>query len=584
MRAVNEARESKILQGKDSRMAERVGQQLGNYRLVRLVGRGGFADVYLGEHVYLNTKVAIKILQTRVADGELEAFLKEARTIASLVHPHIVRVMDFGVASDTPFLVMDFALNGTLRQRHPKGTRLPLTTIVPYVRQVAEALQYAHDEKFIHRDIKPENMLLGRRDEVLLSDFGIADIAESSRYQGTQETAGTAAYMAPEQIQGRPRPASDQYALGIVVYEWLSGDRPFRGSFTELCAQHIYAPPPSLLEKMAVVSPHVEQVVMTALAKDPHQRFKSIRAFANALEQASRAEEPAANRAPQPGLSSSPPEQPARNSSFVLLQAAGPSPSPSTHPEEISTSSAENSPISDIAPRGDEEQAAVAVEPQTETSGKRRLVPWDSNALQKWGIGLRPAIATMIGVILYAALNYFIDFQYQNNGTFMSSGPTIFNESIDTGFFFIGLALIVPLFFGAISGPWAGLLIILAGTYFGDRLADYSVSAYYGLPWTWYAGHILIGFMAGLAIFKTLGRYNTGRAIIIAVATGAAAIIIGSAFTAYTVTWLLGETSDVAWSGFIKLSLSSAIDLVLLPILLVIYNTIASRIRRAYTA
>jgi serine/threonine protein kinase len=567
-------------------MADHVGQQFGNYRLVRLIGRGGFADVYLGEHVYLNTKVAIKILQTKVADGELEAFLKEARTIASLVHPHIVRVMDFGVASDTPFLVMDFALNGTLRQRHPKGTQLPLATIVPYVRQVAEALQYAHDEKFIHRDIKPENMLLGRRDEVLLSDFGIADIAQSSRYQGTRETAGTAAYMAPEQIQGRPRPTSDQYALGIVVYEWLSGDRPFRGSFTELCAQHIYAPPPSLHEKMPAISPHVEQVVVTALAKDPHQRFKSIRAFANALEQASLTEEPAANRAPQPGLSSSPvlpSEQPAGDSPLALLQTAEPSLPPSTQSEEISTSSAENSPISDIASRGDEEQAAVAVEPQTETPGKRRLVSWNSNTWQKWGIGLRPAAATMIGVILYAALNYFIDFQYQNNGTFMSSGPTIFNESIDTGFFFIGLALIVPLFFGAISGPWAGLLIILAGTYFGDRLADYSVSAYYGLPWTWYAGHILIGFMAGLAIFKTLGRYNTGRAIIIAVATGAAAIIIGSVFTAYTVTWLLGETSDVAWSGFIKLSLSSAIDLVLLPILLVIYNAIASRIRRAYT-
>ncbi len=273
-------------------MADRVGQQLGNYRLVRLIGHGGFADVYLAEHVYLNTKVAIKILQTRVADNELEAFLKEARTIASLVHPHIVRVTDFGVASDTPFLVMDFALNGTLRQRHPKGTQLPLTTIVPYVRQVAEALQYAHDEKFIHRDIKPENMLLGRRNEVLLSDFGIADIAQSSRYQGTQESAGTAAYMAPEQIQGKPRPASDQYALGIVVYEWLSGDRPFQG-----------------------------QVVMTALAKDPRQRFKSIQAFANALEQASRPEEPAADRAPQPGLSSSPAspfEQPSGNSSLTL--------------------------------------------------------------------------------------------------------------------------------------------------------------------------------------------------------------------------------------------------------------------------
>jgi len=562
-------------------MTERVGQQLGNYRLVQLIGRGGFADVYLGEHVYLNTKVAIKILQTKVADGELEVFLKEARTIASLVHPHIVRVMDFGVANDTPFLVMDFALNGTLRQRHPKGTLLPLTTIVAYVRQVAEALQYAHDEKFIHRDIKPENMLLGRREEVLLSDFGIADIAQSSRYQGTQEAAGTAAYMAPEQIQGRPRPASDQYALGIVVYEWLSGDRPFRGSFTELCAQHIYAPPPSLHEKM-VVAPHVEQVVITALAKDPHQRFKSIRAFANALEQASRTEESGANPASQPGLSSSPPEQLAGNSSFVLLQAAGSSPSPSTQSAKISALPVENSPIPDIL-RGNEEQAAINVEPQTEAPSKRRHVSWDSSALQKWGIGLRPAVAAVIGVILYTALSYFIDFQYQNNGTFMSSGPTIFNESIDAGFFFIALALIVPLFVAAISGPWSGLLITLAGTYLGDHFANYSVSSYYGTSWTWYAGNILIGFIAGLAFLKTRGRYDTGLAMLIAAATATVALIAGLAFAAYADIWVSGTGSDTAWSNFIKLFVPSTIDLVLLPILLVIYNAFTSRIRHAYT-
>ena len=568
-------------------MADHVGQQLGNYRLVRLIGRGGFADVYLGEHVYLNTKVAIKILQTKVADGELEAFLKEARTIASLVHPHIVRVMDFGVASDTPFLVMDFALNGTLRQRHPKGTQLPLTTIIPYVRQVAEALQYAHDEKFIHRDIKPENMLLGRHNEVLLSDFGIADIAQSSRYQGTQETAGTAAYMAPEQIQGRPRPASDQYALGVVIYEWLSGDRPFRGSFTELCAQHIYASPPSLREKIALVSPHVEQVVMTALAKDPRQRFKNIRAFANALEQASRVEEPEADRAPQPGLSSSPVlpfEQPAEDSPLALLQTAEPLLPPSTQSEGISMSPAGNSPLPDIASQGDEEQAAVAVKPESEASGERHLVWWNSNAWQKWGIGLQPAIAVVPGIILYAALNYLINLQYQINGTFMYSGPTIFNETIDIGFFFIGLALIIPLFFGAISGPWVGLLTILAGTYIGDRFADYSASGYYGVSWTWYIGHILIGFIAGLALLKTLGRYNSVRAIIIVVATSSAALIIGSAFAAYTDIWVSGISSDTAWSHFIKLFIPSTIDLVLLPILLVIYNAVASRIRRAYTA
>src|SRR5437588_12548207 len=122
---------------------------------------------------------------------------------------------------------MDYAPNGTLRKLHPKGTMLPLSLIIAYTKQIASALQYAHEEKFIHRDVKPENMLVGRRDAVLLSDFGIALIAQSSRYQSTQEVIGTVAYMAPEQIQGKPRRASDQYALGIVVYEWICGDRPF---------------------------------------------------------------------------------------------------------------------------------------------------------------------------------------------------------------------------------------------------------------------------------------------------------------------------------------------------------------------
>src|SRR6266480_6247224 len=128
---------------------------------------------------------------------------------------------------------------GNYRQRHQQGTCLALETILPYVRQIADALQFAHDEKLIHRDIKPENMLLGRNNEVLLSDFGIAIITQSSRYQVTQEAAGTITYMAPEQIQGKPRLASDQYALGVVIYQWLSGDRPFHGSFPEIAAQHL---------------------------------------------------------------------------------------------------------------------------------------------------------------------------------------------------------------------------------------------------------------------------------------------------------------------------------------------------------
>src|SRR5438445_1652174 len=140
-------------------MADRVGQQLGNYQLLRLLGEGGFAEVYLGEHIHLGTQAAIKVLHTQLASDDMERFRAEARTIAHLIHPHIVRVLEFGIEGKTPFLVMDYAPHGTLRQRHPKGTRLPLETVVNYTKQVAEALQYAHEKKLIHRDIKPENLL-----------------------------------------------------------------------------------------------------------------------------------------------------------------------------------------------------------------------------------------------------------------------------------------------------------------------------------------------------------------------------------------------------------------------------------------
>ncbi len=267
-------------------MNDRIGQQLGNYRLVALLGHGGYAEVYLGQHVRLNLQAAIKLLQTHLTGNEAEHFQQEAQTIATLAHPSIVRVFDFDVQDGVPFLVMDYALNGSLRRRHPKGSVVPLPLIVSFVKQVASALQYAHEQKFIHRDVKPENMLLGRYQEVLLSDFGIATIAHNTSSQRTEAMEGTVPYMAPEQLEGHPRPASDQYALAVVVYEWLCGQRPFEGSVTEVLFQHVRMPPPPLRERVPTIPSEVEQVVLRALAKDPKSRFACVQDFALALEQA----------------------------------------------------------------------------------------------------------------------------------------------------------------------------------------------------------------------------------------------------------------------------------------------------------
>src|SRR5579863_7192676 len=223
-------------------MANLEGQQWGNYRVLRLLGRGGFAEVYLGEHIYLKSYAALKVLHTMLTDEESAAFMQEARMLTRLRHQHIVHLLDFAVEAGTPYLVLEYAAGGTLRSRHPRGSRLPLDTIISYVLQVASALQYAHDQGFIHRDVKPENLLLSQQDEILLSDFGLAIFAPHTHLYSTQiigtSGAGTSLYLAPEQLQGQAVLASDQYALGAVVYEWLCGAPPFSGTPVEIAIQH----------------------------------------------------------------------------------------------------------------------------------------------------------------------------------------------------------------------------------------------------------------------------------------------------------------------------------------------------------
>jgi WD40 repeat protein len=265
-------------------MSEYIGQTFGNYRLVRLLGKGGFAQIFLGEHLRLESQAALKVLSTQMKGNEVKLLQVEARTIARLEHPHIVRLFDFDVQDDIPYLVMSYAPNGSLRQQHPRGTRLTPQTIMRYLKQIASALHYAHETQIVHRDIKPENMLLDRHGAVQVSDFGIAVVVHSTRSQTLQDAIGTLSYMAPEQIEGMPRPASDQYALAVMIYEWLCGDLPFRGTLGELMALHLKGKPPALAQKG--VDPALEKVLLKALEKDPHRRYASVKEFAEAFEQA----------------------------------------------------------------------------------------------------------------------------------------------------------------------------------------------------------------------------------------------------------------------------------------------------------
>lgn len=269
-------------------MTDFAGHRIGGYYLTRLLGEGSYGKVYLGER-HRSPSVAVKILINRPSSLEVHSYQKEAQIHRHFDHPHIVPAYDFGISGDIPYIIMGYAPGGSLYQQYKRGTRLPLQTVVEYVRQIASALQYAHDRRIIHRDVKPGNILLGENNELLLSDFGVATIAHRTISLSTQKFSGTFEYAAPEQLQGKPRPASDQYALGIITYEWLTGELPFDGEPGEIVMGQMSKRPPSLRSSCPDIPSVIEESIMATLKKNHRLRFANVQDFADDLEETFRA-------------------------------------------------------------------------------------------------------------------------------------------------------------------------------------------------------------------------------------------------------------------------------------------------------
>ena len=265
-----------------------IGKLIGNYRIEKLLSdAGGFAKVYLGKHIHLDRLVVIKLLRATQAPSEQkEQILKEARFLETLKHKYILPIRDTGIQDGVPYLVIEFAPNGSLRDRLRERHQSPLSIeeALTILSQVGRALQFAHQHNVLHRDLKPGNILFNADNEALLADFGIALKLDTARTQSV-DMVGTPAYMAPEQFAGKASPKSDQYALGCIAYELFTGRKVFSivpdADQPQLAwiYQHTAAipvPPTKLNPNLPL---NIEQAILKALAKNRDDRYIDISAF-----------------------------------------------------------------------------------------------------------------------------------------------------------------------------------------------------------------------------------------------------------------------------------------------------------------
>src|SRR6059058_6237198 len=248
------------------------------YLILRKLGSGGMADVYLAEDKELGRRVALKLLNERHANDDqfVERFRREAQSAAGLNHPNIVSIFDRGQAEGTYYIAMEYLDGRTLKELLVRNGPTPIPIAIDYARQILGALAFAHRNGIVHRDIKPHNIVVGGDGRLKVTDFGIAR-SGTSQMTEVGSIVGTAQYLSPEQARGAPvDPRSDLYSLGIVLYEMLTGTVPFTGDTPlEIAMKHLSTTPEPPSERRPEVPHELDSVVLRALAKDPHERYQS---------------------------------------------------------------------------------------------------------------------------------------------------------------------------------------------------------------------------------------------------------------------------------------------------------------------
>jgi tetratricopeptide (TPR) repeat protein len=265
-----------------------VGKQIGNYRITNLFDSGSFGRIYRATHIYLpNRIVAIKVMHLTFLGSQQERdnFLQEARLLDISKHPNILSIHDLGIEDGFPYIIAEFAPNGSLRNRIQRYAPKPMPQqkALTILTEVGQALHYVHEQLIVHRDLKPENILFNAKNEALIADFGIAVFLETQKTKYVN-VIGSPHYMPPEQFEGFASRRSDQYALACIAYELFTGQPPFTaGHPIALWNKHQNEQPRPLRELNPAVPAHIERAILTALAKKREDRYHDVATFVSDL-------------------------------------------------------------------------------------------------------------------------------------------------------------------------------------------------------------------------------------------------------------------------------------------------------------